>query len=102
MTEKRKQHITLQLDAHRVAMDIPSEQEEIYRSAASYVNERYRRYLKKMPSLSAEELWVYVALDAAVNYHANANEHSMVPVEEKVLQLKQKISDALRQTETEE
>ena len=39
------------------------------------------------PNKSAEQLWVYVALDMAVNLQADAHAHRLQPVDEKIQEL---------------
>lgn len=95
MSEIRKQHITLQLDAHHISLNIPADAEELYRHASEMLNERYRFYQRKMPLQSAEQVWVYVALEMAVNLHADAHAHRLEPIEEKVRDINQMIIDQL-------
>ena len=58
MTEQRKQHITLQLDAHHISLNVIADQEHLYRNATKILNEKYRHYQRKMQTSSAEQLWV--------------------------------------------
>ena len=44
MTEQRKQHITLRLDAHTLSINVPADNEHLYRKAANVLNEKYRSY----------------------------------------------------------
>jgi hypothetical protein len=85
--EPRKQHITLQLDAHHISLNVQADKEHLYRKAAEMINERYRHYQKIAPNKSAEQLWVYVALDMAVNLHADAHAHRLQPIDEKIQEL---------------
>ena len=85
--EQRKQHITLQLDAHHISLNVQADKEHLYRKAADMINERYRHYQKLAPNKSAEQLWVYVALDMAVNLQADAHAHRLQPIYEKVHEL---------------
>ena len=62
-----EQHITLKIGVHTLSMSIPREQEPFYRKAAVVLNERYGFYLRRMHKASAEQLWLYVALEMAVN-----------------------------------
>lgn len=96
MSGQRKQHITLQLDAHHLSLNIPADTEALYRNAAELINERYRRYSKKLPTSSAEQIWVYVALDMAVNLQADAHAHRLQPIEQKVQELNQMIINILQ------
>ena len=89
MNEIRKQHITLQLDAHHISLNVVADKEPLYRNAAEQINERYRHYRKLLPSHSAEQIWVYVALEMAVNLQADAPAHRLQPIDEKIQELNQ-------------
>ena len=93
---ERKQHITLQLDAHHISLNVQADKEHLYRKAAEKINERYRYYQKLAPNRSAEQLWVYVALDMAVNLQAEAQAHSLQPVDEKIQEINQLILNTLK------
>ena len=82
-----KQHINLHLDAHTVGLDVPREQEPDYRKAAELLNRRFQYYLKLRPNASAEQLWMYTALEVAVALHSDAREKSLVPVEKELNKL---------------
>ncbi len=92
---ERKQHITLKLDFHTVAIDIDPDYEEVYRKAAVWVNERYQEYLKFYRNTSPEKLWAYVALAAAVGLHADVREKSLEPVKAQVNELNNRILEVL-------
>ena len=96
MTEQRKQHITLQLDAHHISRNVPADKEHLYRKAAEKINERYRYYQRLVPNRSAEQLWVYVALDIAVNLQADVHAHRLQPIEEKIQELNKIILQQLK------
>ena len=96
MTEPRKQHITLQLDAHHISINVLAHQEHLYRDAAKILNEKYRHYQKKMQTSSVEQLWVYVALDMAVNLCAETHAQRLQPIDEKVQELNQIILQQLK------
>ena len=95
MEEQRKQHITLQLDAHHISLNVPANKEVLYRNAAEAINMRYRYYQKLFPQQSAEQIWVYVALDVAVNLQADAHAHRLQPIDEKINELNQLILNTL-------
>lgn len=84
---QRKQHITLQLDAHHLSLNVLPDKEHLYRKAAEIINERYKHYQKLAPNRSAEQLWVYVALDMAVNLSADAHANRLQPIDEKLQEL---------------
>lgn len=84
---QRKQHITLQLDAHHISLNVLPDKEHLYRKAAEIINERYKHYQKLAPNRSAEQLWVYVALDMAVNLSADAHANRLQPIDDKLQEL---------------
>ena len=90
-----KQHINLQLDAHSVGLDVPREQEPNYRYAADLLNNRYQYYLKLRPNASAEQLWMYTALEVAVALESDAREKSLEPVEKALKSLNEEVRSAL-------
>ena len=91
-----KQHINLHLDAHTVGLDVQREQEPNYRRAADLLNHRYQYYLKLRPNASAEQLWMYTALEVAVALQSDAREKSLVPVEKGLKELNQLITEKLK------
>jgi hypothetical protein len=92
-----KQHINLRLDAHMVGLDVPREQEPNYRAAAELLNKRYQYYLKLRPNASAEQLWMYTALEVAVALQSDVREKSLVPVEKELKELNQLILKTINQ-----
>ena len=92
-----RQHINLHLDAHTVGLDVPRDQEANYRNAAELLNKRYQYYLKLRPNASAEQLWMYTALEVAVALQSDARDKSLVPVEKALKELNQLILEKLNQ-----
>ena len=92
-----KQHINLHLDAHTVGLEVPRDQEPNYRFAAELLNKRYQYYLKLRPNASAEQLWMYTALEIAVALQSDAREKSLVPVEKELKELNKLITEKLNQ-----
>ena len=92
-----KQHINLHLDAHVVGLDVPREQEANYRNAAELLNKRYLYYLKLRPNASAEQLWMYTALEVAVALQSDVREKSLEPVEKELKELNEEILKILNQ-----
>ncbi len=90
-----KQHINLHLDAHTVGLDVPREQEPNYRYAADLLNSRYQYYLKLRPNASAEQLWMYTALEMAVSLQSDAREKSLAPVEKELRELNELVKEVL-------
>ena len=96
MANTDTQHINLQLDAHHVSLMVPRETEPVYREAAVWLNTRYKKFLQLRPTASAEQLWMYTALEAAVQLNADIREKSLVPVEKELNELNQEILSALK------
>ena len=92
-----KQHINLHLDAHIVGLDVPRDQEADYRNAAELLNKRYQYYLKLRPNASAEQLWMYTALEVAVALQSDVREKSLVPVEKEIDELNKLILNTINQ-----
>lgn len=90
-----KQHINLHLDAHTVGLDVLREQEPNYRAAADLLNRRYQYYLKLRPNASAEQLWMYTALEVAVALQSDAREKNLAPVEKEIKELNQLINNTI-------
>ena len=90
-----KQHINLRLDAHHVGLDVPREAEPNYRAAAELLNKRYQYYLRLLPKSSAEQLWMYTALEVAVALQSDVREKSLEPIEAEIQQLNKQILDTL-------
>ena len=97
MLNSDKQHINLHLDAHTVGLDVPREQEPNYWAAAELLNRRYQYYLKLRPNASAEQLWMYTALEVAVALQSDAREKSLAPVEKELKELNQLIKNTINQ-----
>ena len=90
-----KQHINLRLDAHHVGLDVPREAEPNDRAAAELLNKRYQYYLRLLPKASAEQLWMYTALEVAVALQSDVREKSLEPIEAEIQQLNKQILDTL-------
>ena len=94
--ETDRQHINLHLDAHTVGLDVQRDQEPNYRKAAELLNSRYQYYLKLRPNASAEQLWMYTALEVAVALQSDAREKSLEPVEKQIKALNEQIQKSLK------
>lgn len=92
-----QQRITLQLDAHRVPLNVERDKEPLYREAGIRLNERYQYYRKRYPQASAEYLWVLVALETGVLLQSDARKNSIKPIEKIIQQLNQQIQQQLCQ-----
>ena len=91
-----RQHINLHLVAHSVGLDVPRDQEPNYRAAADLLNRRYQYYLKLRPTASAEQLWMYTALEVAVALQSDAREKSIAPIEKELKELNNLIEKTIK------
>lgn len=91
-----KQHITVQLDAHTISLNVERDKEPIYRKAADMLNRLYHKYSTSvLPKASAEQLWVNVALLVAVNLQNDANKQNLEAFEKSLRDMSQHIQDVL-------
>ena len=97
-----KQHITLLLDEQRVALNVRREKEPVYRDAAAMLNRLFRKFMKMDPAASVEKLWMYVALEVAVNLHDDAREKNLQPVNSKLEEMNRLIEEALADSSAQE
>lgn len=91
------QHITLRIDFHSIELNVPREQEAAYRDAASQINQLYKGYMKKYPQLSPEKIWLYVALDVAVELQLDKHTKALEPLQDLITELNKQV---LQTTET--
>ncbi|MBR6017256.1 MAG: cell division protein ZapA [Paludibacteraceae bacterium] len=94
-----KLNIHLQLDTHSVSLSIDREQEQFYREGAKLLNQRYQYFRKVMPQATTEQLWMYVALQLAVNWRSDAHEKDLRPVEQELAALNQLVMQRLAQSQ---
>ncbi len=79
-----------------MGLDVPRDQEPNYRAAADLLNRRYQYYLKLRPNASAEQLWMYTALEVAVALQSDVREKSLTPVEKELKRLNEEVLRALK------
>ena len=94
-----KQNIRLQLDTHNVSLTIDRDQEQFYREGAKLLNQRYQYFRQVMPQATTEQLWMYVALQLAVNWRSDAHEKDLRPVEQELAALNELVKQRLSQSQ---
>jgi len=90
-----KQRITLTLNAHSFSMHVDRDAEPFYRKAQDLLNSQYQVYQRKMPSASAEQIWMYVSLHVAVNLFANTRDKDLEPYVRAIHHINQEIEKKL-------
>ncbi|MBQ7531161.1 MAG: cell division protein ZapA [Paludibacteraceae bacterium] len=88
-------NITLQLGDHTLRFPVAWNEEKYYRDAAAHLNQRFQYYSSGMKSKSAEQIWVYVALEAAVNLQRENARYDIEPVMQRINTINQTIINAL-------
>ena len=77
-------------------------EEKYYRDAAAHLNQRFQYYSSGMKNKSAEQIWVYVALEAAVNLLRENARYDIEPVVERINTINKTILSALTNTDSAE
>lgn len=90
-----KQRITLRIDYHEIILKVNREEEAAYRLAAEKLKELYAKYATLYPRCTPEKLWVYVALDVAVDLQRDIREKDLKPVMDKIGELNAKVLRAM-------
>ncbi|MBO4362323.1 MAG: cell division protein ZapA [Paludibacteraceae bacterium] len=88
-------NITLQLGDHTMRFPVAWNEEKYYRDAAAHLNQRFQYYSSGMKTKSAEQIWVYVALEAAVNLQRENARYDIEPVMHRINTINKTILDAL-------
>ena len=79
-----------------MSLQVPRETEPVYRAAAVWLNQRYKKFLQLRPTASAEQLWMYTALEIAVALQSDAREKSLAPVEKELKELNEALLRTLK------
>ena len=93
-------NITLQIGDHTMRFPVAWNEEKYYREAAAHLNKRFQYYSSGMKSKSAEQIWVYVALETAVNLQRENARYDLQPVEERINAINQTILSALNNNDS--
>lgn len=88
-------NITLQVGDHTLRFPVAWNEEKYYRDAVAHLNQRFQYYSSGMKNKSAEQIWVYVALEAAVNLQRENARYDIEPVMQRINTINQTIIDAL-------
>ena len=88
-------NITLQVGDHTLRFPVAWNEEKYYRDAVAHLNQRFQYYSSGMKNKSAEQIWVYVALEAAVNLQRENARYDIEPVMQRIKTINQTIIDAL-------
>lgn len=87
--------ITLQIGDHTMQFPVAWNEEKFYRDAAAHLNQRFQYYSSHMKNKSAEQIWVYVALEAAINLQRENARYDFEPVMERINAINKIITEAL-------
>jgi len=87
--------ITLQIGDHTMQFPVAWNEEKFYRDAAAHLNKRFQYYSSHMKNKSAEQIWVYVALEAAINLQRENARYDIEPVMGRIDAINKIITEAL-------
>lgn len=82
-----KQTIFLQLDCNRIRLIVNRDEEHFYREAAILLNNKFKFYRDAFKNISVTEIWVYAALDVAVNLQQIKENTNLKPIAEKIAEI---------------
>ena len=86
-----------------MTLEVPRDDEEVYRKAAVLINRKYREYRQVVrKETSAERTWVYVALHVAVELLSDVRDKDLQPVLNKLVQLDSLVAEHLKKQSSEE
>lgn len=97
MTEK--QTIYLQIDCVRIRLNVVRDEEHFYREAAALLNQKYKYYRDAFTNLSTAEIWVYTALDVAVQLQKQKENADLKPIAEKIIEINKLMQNELTKKE---
>ena len=95
METKDKLGIKLEIGNQHVAVNIPRENEEIYRRAGKFINQRINVYATMYPQKNQEQLMAMALLDIAMMYLMNESKNDVGPYAEILSQLTSEIEEIL-------
>lgn len=94
-TEK-KQHITLHIYDRDIPISVPVDQEQYYREATAYINDRCNAYFGHWKGRKAEkEILYYVMIDIALHYVMEAKRNDVEPYKDILEKLTSEIESIL-------
>ncbi len=99
MNPADKQRIVLRIDYHSVELNVPREQEPAYRDAAVQIDRLYKRYTRAYPQLPPEKIWLYVALEVAVDLQLDQRSKDLKPVADLIESINRKVLEATKEIE---
>lgn len=97
MAEQKIQHITLHIYDTDIRVNVPAEQEQAYREAAVFINERLNAYFGAYKGKKSDkEIMYYAMIDIAVKCVAQSKRNDVGELEEILLKLTSEIDGALK------
>ena len=94
MTDE-KQHIRLVIDCYELHLSVKRQDEALYREAAALLNKTYEKYVKSRPDIPITKLWIYTALEIAVDLQSDKRQKNLKPILEKIEELNKQIEKSI-------
>lgn len=97
MAAKEYQHISLHIYDTPIHINVPSDQEEQYREAASLINERLNAYFSAYKGRKSDkEIAYYALIDIALKCTKESKRNDLGPVNDILTQLTSEVEDVLK------
>lgn len=94
--KKEKQHINLHIYDQDIHITVPADQEQSYRSAADFINERVNAYFAAYKGRKADkEILYYAMIDMALRYVTEAQRNDTEPYDDILKKLTSEIEAVL-------
>lgn len=93
---KEKQRINLHIYDLDISITVDANQEQYYREAASFINDRLNAYFSAYKGRKADkEIMYYAMIDMAIRYVTEAKRNDVEPYEDILKKLTSEIESAL-------
>lgn len=98
MTESAKdyQHINLHVYDTQIHINVPADQEQLYRDAATLINERLNAYYSAYKGKKSDkEIAYYALIDVALRCTKESKRNDVEPIKDTLVQLASEIDEVL-------
>lgn len=89
--DDKKMKINLLIDCQRYPLNIPREDEQLYRDAAKLIDNALNYYRRLNPGLSANNYWAMTALEFAFHYLSTKDKNDTKPYLDKIEELTEEL-----------
>ena len=101
MNDKEKMIIHLDIADRKYGVSINRKDEELYRKAATMINERVNKYRERVPGGMREDYIAMVTFDLAFQLTTMESLNDTEPYRQKLAELKRELEERFREEQTE-